>query len=177
MIIVCSAYFCDLHDCIYISLKNYWTGLITRLNCCCEFLIMKTFCYCETVGSLIFSFMSWFLNRLKCYFNLYMKINRLTDFEYDYVAAVIKDFLSELPEPLCTHSLLTMFMDTLSVQVLGDAEGNAKLMLGVIECLPKTHQVFSVIVFHCLLPSLFISFTVYELYCIFAWMLINVFHF
>ena len=58
--------------------------------------------------------------------------------------AVLKDFLCELPEPLGTQALLPMLLDTLAVKVPGDAPGNARLMLGVLDCLPQVNQVGSV---------------------------------
>jgi hypothetical protein len=54
---------------------------------------------------------------------------------------VVKDFLRELPEPLFTNSLYQMLVDGLSVQMPGDPDGNAKLMLSILECLPKPNQV------------------------------------
>lgn len=57
------------------------------------------------------------------------------------LAGVLKDFLRELPEPLCSNALYQMLLDALSVQVPGDHEGNTQLMLGILECLPRVNQV------------------------------------
>jgi len=46
-----------------------------------------------------------------------------------------------MPEPLCSDSLYQMLMDALNVQISGDADGNARLMLGVLDCLPTVNQV------------------------------------
>lgn len=54
---------------------------------------------------------------------------------------ILKDFLRELPEPLCTTALHQMLMDALSVQLPGDVEGNAMLVLTIMECWPKVNQV------------------------------------
>ena len=54
---------------------------------------------------------------------------------------VLKDFLRELPEPVCTSAIYQMLMDALGVQVQGDADGNARLMLGILDCLPQVNQV------------------------------------
>ena len=54
---------------------------------------------------------------------------------------VLKEFLRELPEPLCSDSLYQMLMDALNVQISGDADGNARLMLGILDCLPAVNQV------------------------------------
>lgn len=56
-------------------------------------------------------------------------------------AGVLKDFVRELPEPLCSNALYQMLMDALNVQISGDAEGNARLMLGILDCLPSANQV------------------------------------
>ena len=60
-----------------------------------------------------------------------------------YDAGVLKEFLREMPEPLCSDSLYQMLLDALNVQISGDADGNARLMLGVLDCLPAVNQVNS----------------------------------
>ena len=54
---------------------------------------------------------------------------------------MLKDFLRELPEPLFTNSLYQMLVDALSVRMATDPDGSAKLMLSILECLPKANQV------------------------------------
>ena len=58
-----------------------------------------------------------------------------------FFSGVLKDFLRELPEPLFTNALYQMLLDALSVRLPGDPDGSAKLMLSVLECLPKANQV------------------------------------
>ena len=57
------------------------------------------------------------------------------------ISGVLKDFLRELPEPLFTNALYSMLLDALSVRLPDDPDGSAKLMLSVLECLPKANQV------------------------------------
>lgn len=54
---------------------------------------------------------------------------------------VLKDYLRELPEPLFTNALYQMLLDALSVRLPSDPDGSAKLMLSILECLPKANQV------------------------------------
>lgn len=54
---------------------------------------------------------------------------------------VLKDYLRELPEPLFTNALYQMLFDALSVRLPSDPDGSAKLMLSILECLPKANQV------------------------------------
>ena len=54
---------------------------------------------------------------------------------------VLKDFLRQLAEPLFTNTLYPMLVDALSVRMPADPGGSAKLMLSILECLPKTNQV------------------------------------
>ncbi|XP_052256357.1 rho GTPase-activating protein SYDE2-like [Dreissena polymorpha] len=56
------------------------------------------------------------------------------------VTGVLKDYLRELPEPLVTNALYQMMLDALSVRLPGDPDGSAKLMLSILECLPKSNQ-------------------------------------
>jgi len=60
---------------------------------------------------------------------------------YRSVAGVLKDFLRELPEPLFTNALYQMLLDALNVRLPEDPSGSARLMLSVLECLPKPNQV------------------------------------
>ena len=57
------------------------------------------------------------------------------------ITGVLKDYLRELPEPLFTDALYQMLLDSFSVRLPGDPEGNAHLVLSVLECLPKANQV------------------------------------
>ena len=57
------------------------------------------------------------------------------------VSGVLKDFLRELPEPLFTNALYHMLVDAASVRMPADPRGSARLMLSVLECLPKANQV------------------------------------
>ena len=64
----------------------------------------------------------------------------------------MKDYLRELPEPLFTNALYQMLLDALSVRLPSDPDGSAKLMLSILECLPKANQVrlesFTVVACH-----------------------------
>lgn len=55
-------------------------------------------------------------------------------------AGLIKDYLRELPEPLFTKGLFDMLADGLSVCLPDDPTGNAKLMFGILDCLPKANR-------------------------------------
>ena len=54
---------------------------------------------------------------------------------------LLKDYLRELPDPLCTSSLYQLLMDALSVRVPDDDVGNAQLMFSILDCLPAVNQV------------------------------------
>ena len=54
---------------------------------------------------------------------------------------LLKDYLRELPNPLCTSSLYQMLMDALCVQVPDDEVGNAQLMFSILDCLSTVNQV------------------------------------
>ncbi|XP_021378846.1 rho GTPase-activating protein syd-1-like [Mizuhopecten yessoensis] len=56
------------------------------------------------------------------------------------ITGVMKDYLRELPEPLFTNALYQMLLDALSVRLPSDPDGSAKLMLSILECLPKANQ-------------------------------------
>jgi len=54
---------------------------------------------------------------------------------------LLKDYLRELPDPVCTSSLYQLLMDALCVQVPDDDVGNAQLMFSILDCLPAINQV------------------------------------
>jgi len=58
-------------------------------------------------------------------------------------AALLKDYLRELPDPLCTSSLYQMLIDALSVRASDDDVGNAQLMFSILDCLPAVNQVYT----------------------------------
>lgn len=58
-----------------------------------------------------------------------------------FTTGILKDYLRELPEPLFTNALYQMLLDALSVRLPSDPDGSAKLMLSILECLPKANQV------------------------------------
>ncbi|CAH1773515.1 unnamed protein product [Owenia fusiformis] len=60
--------------------------------------------------------------------------------DINVVTGILKDFLRELPEPIFTNSLYQMLLDALSVRLPSDPGGSAKLMLSILECLPKANQ-------------------------------------
>jgi len=55
--------------------------------------------------------------------------------------ALLKDYFRELPDAICGAGLYDVLMDAHSVQLPGDTEGNAQLMLSIVDCMPKTNQV------------------------------------
>ena len=61
---------------------------------------------------------------------------------------MLKDYLRELPQPLFTKCLYQMLCDALSVCLPDDSAANAKLMLSILDCLPKASRVSSVHIVH-----------------------------
>lgn len=57
----------------------------------------------------------------------------------------IKDFLRELPEPIFPTCIYQMLWDAWTVCVPNDKEGNVRLMLGVVDCLPRLSKVSGVL--------------------------------
>ncbi|OQR70271.1 hypothetical protein BIW11_11733, partial [Tropilaelaps mercedesae] len=60
--------------------------------------------------------------------------------DINVITSLIKDYLRELPEPLFTKGLFDMLADGLSVCMPDDPTGNAKLMFGILDCLPKANR-------------------------------------
>ncbi|XP_053671707.1 rho GTPase-activating protein 100F [Anopheles nili] len=61
--------------------------------------------------------------------------------DINVITGVLKDYLRELPEPLFTKCLFQMTVDALgSVCLPDDPEGNAKLMLSILDCLPRANR-------------------------------------
>ncbi|CAN8010356.1 unnamed protein product [Ixodes pacificus] len=60
--------------------------------------------------------------------------------DINVVTSLLKDYLRELPEPLFTKGLFDMLVDGLSVCLPDDPDGNAKLMLSILDCLPKVNR-------------------------------------
>ncbi|XP_037071158.1 rho GTPase-activating protein 100F-like [Pollicipes pollicipes] len=60
--------------------------------------------------------------------------------DINVITGVLKDYLRELPEPLFTKCLYQMLCDALSVCLPDDSAANAKLMLSILDCLPKTSR-------------------------------------
>jgi hypothetical protein len=63
--------------------------------------------------------------------------------DINVITGVLKDYLRELPEPLFTRCLFQMTVDALGVCLPDDPEGNAKLMLSILDCLPRANRVGS----------------------------------
>lgn len=74
------------------------------------------------------------------YFSAYQALYT-TNVKFISLLGVLKDYLRELPEPLVTNALYQMLLDALSVRLPSDPDGSAKLMLSILECLPKANQV------------------------------------
>ncbi|GAB0093544.1 Rho GTPase-activating protein 100F [Sergentomyia squamirostris] len=60
--------------------------------------------------------------------------------DINVITGVLKDYLRELPEPLFTRCLFQMTLDALAVCLPDDPEGNAKLMLSILDCLPRANR-------------------------------------
>ncbi|XP_039433662.1 rho GTPase-activating protein 100F isoform X3 [Culex pipiens pallens] len=60
--------------------------------------------------------------------------------DINVITGVLKDYLRELPEPLFTKCLFQMTVDALGVCLPDDPEGNAKLMLSILDCLPRANR-------------------------------------
>ncbi|XP_046804118.1 rho GTPase-activating protein 100F isoform X4 [Lucilia cuprina] len=60
--------------------------------------------------------------------------------DINVITGVLKDYLRELPEPLFTRCLFQMTVDALAVCLPDDPEGNAKLMLSILDCLPRANR-------------------------------------
>lgn len=64
----------------------------------------------------------------------------MTENNTNIISGLIKDYLRELPEPLFTKGLFDMLADGLSVCMPDDPTGNAELMFGILDCLPKANR-------------------------------------
>ncbi|XP_058456297.1 rho GTPase-activating protein 100F isoform X2 [Malaya genurostris] len=60
--------------------------------------------------------------------------------DINVITGVLKEYLRELPEPLFTKCLFQMTVDALGVCLPDDPEGNAKLMLSILDCLPRANR-------------------------------------
>ncbi|XP_025417421.1 rho GTPase-activating protein 100F-like isoform X2 [Sipha flava] len=60
--------------------------------------------------------------------------------DINVITGVLKDYLRELPEPLFTRCLYQMLLDALTVLLPDDPQANAKLMLSILDCLPKLNR-------------------------------------
>ncbi|XP_023942294.1 rho GTPase-activating protein 100F isoform X1 [Bicyclus anynana] len=58
--------------------------------------------------------------------------------DINVITGVLKDYLTELPQPLFSRCLYQMTVDALGVCLPDDKEGNARLMASIVECLPRT---------------------------------------
>lgn len=66
--------------------------------------------------------------------------------DINVITGVLKDYLRELPEPLFTRCLFQMTVDALGVCLPDDPEGNAKLMLSILDCLPRANRVSLILI-------------------------------
>ncbi|XP_046960780.1 rho GTPase-activating protein 100F isoform X2 [Vanessa cardui] len=57
--------------------------------------------------------------------------------DINVITGVLKDYLTELPQPLFSRCLYQMTLDALGVCLPDDKEGNARLMASIVECLPR----------------------------------------
>ncbi|ESO01404.1 hypothetical protein HELRODRAFT_81875 [Helobdella robusta] len=61
--------------------------------------------------------------------------------DINVITGLLKQFFLDLPEPLFTGELQDMFIDAINVQIDSDPDGNANLMLSILDCLPKNNLV------------------------------------
>lgn len=61
--------------------------------------------------------------------------------DMNLITSLVKDFLRELPEPLVPSCTYQMLIEAWRVCLPNDKEGNARLMLGVLDCLPRANKV------------------------------------
>ena len=71
---------------------------------------------------------------------------KLDDYGVHTVAAIVKQFLRDLPEPLLTFGLYTEFLQATAIE---DKHGRYSALLELTERLPKPHQdVLERLVYH-----------------------------
>lgn len=57
------------------------------------------------------------------------------------LTSVLKDFLRELPAPLVPTGVYRMLVDANAVRLPNDRQANARLVFGIIDCLPRIYRV------------------------------------
>ncbi|KAK0392981.1 hypothetical protein QR680_000005 [Steinernema hermaphroditum] len=65
-------------------------------------------------------------------------VNAIAD--TNVLACVLKDFLRELPEPLVPPSIYRMMAEAAAVIIPTDTDGNRKLFLKIVDCLPSPNK-------------------------------------
>uniref|UniRef100_A0A915JU68 Rho-GAP domain-containing protein n=1 Tax=Romanomermis culicivorax TaxID=13658 RepID=A0A915JU68_ROMCU len=60
--------------------------------------------------------------------------------DVNLITSLVKDFLRELPEPLIAPATYQTLVEAWNVCLADDREGNAKLVFGVLDCLPRVNK-------------------------------------
>lgn len=57
------------------------------------------------------------------------------------LTSVVKDYLRELPSPLVPVCVYKMLIDAMSVRMPNDRQANARLVFGIVDCMPRVNKV------------------------------------